>query len=506
MSNGLDFTASENAAVKIPFTNIGCQRSTIDLENSRAIWLHAGEMFSPELAVSVQQLRARFPESIVSVVRHPGLGDRAEQWLLSNREELEGFGRVDTLLPQHLGQMTGFQNRRQAKLFLSAVLERQQDFIVVICDIDQFQSISFFYGEEIATSTLVKLSTDLSESFPEGEVFELMGDHFMLWLPAEACSRSELEMKLDRLSRQEIQSENYKINLTTSFGVYIRREDQDRLQSVDGVLNAASISLNKAKRLKKSIFVYSGNAHLKMEYGLRLRSTNLLSEAIKHNTLGVFYQPVFCNRSGNLLEQECLARIKHRQGWIGAEQFLGYPTSEKFKGPLTLQIMETACAAFQRLDQRFSINLTPGDLLDDQVRSTLIFLIDRYAVADRLTLELASLSRDTDLRRCATLLKRFRDMGCRLALDDFGQGYSNLSCLHELQPDTIKLDGSLICELDRNEKIRSIVRGTTHIATDMGIETVAVHVHNAQIHHWVKLFGISASQGFLFGKPRSEPW
>lgn len=101
-------------------------------------------------------------------------------------------------------------------------------------------------------------------------------------------------------------------------------------------------------------------------------------------------------------------------------------------------------------------------------------------------------------------MQTLKEKGCKIAIDDFGSGYSNFEYLVRIQADIIKIDGSLIRDIDRNEGKRAIVSSIVLFTKTLGIQTVAEYVEREELYNIVNEMGIDYSQGFLFGKPQKE--
>jgi len=98
-------------------------------------------------------------------------------------------------------------------------------------------------------------------------------------------------------------------------------------------------------------------------------------------------------------------------------------------------------------------------------------------------------------------VEALRAYGCRIAIDDFGSGYSNFSYLSKINIDFIKIDGSLIKDIDKDENQRIVVESILHFAKAQGIKTIAEFVENKEIFDILVELGVDFSQGFFFSKP-----
>ncbi|MBB1488852.1 EAL domain-containing protein [Oceanospirillum sediminis] len=490
----------------LTFDTPATAKEAIQPDVSRMLWLHTGSEFSMELSQKIRELYKELCDYTLAVALHDNYCNQNHEWLLTKEEELPGYPIQQVLLPQQIDPITGLRNQNYFHKYIREYIQlSSDDFYLIISDIDQFRAVSHFYGTEAEQYALTRVAEHLQQYMENSEVFRLSGDQFLILMPAHYFTDIKLETALEQLSRIELNWNNYQINISMSFGIV--RHDSDSLteKDISGLLSNTNMALNQAKRLKKSTFIFSGEPHLKLEYGQYLRGVGLLSDALKQDTLEAFYQPIICNKTHRLLSHECLARIRHKYGWIGADQFIPQASQFRLQGKLTLRILEKARKTMQKYPGRFSINLAPEDLFDDQILSAIIKLLNEQQLGKRVTIELVETSSLINLSRSIQSIEKLRATGCKLAIDDFGSGFANFSYIYRLKPDYLKLDGSLIRDLDRNPELRTIVKGIISIASELKIETVAEFVHNESVYYWVKKLGVDASQGFYLFPPQEIP-
>lgn len=491
----------------IPPTNleIACQQIETTLSPFQPVWLQINHPFGAKAAEARLQVQHYFPNHPVGVVFN---ADQPQEYQLT-AQPLSGVEeRQQVYAPHQFDSVTGL--RLSSILFevIAKHLDADESFYVLISNLDHFQSVFSFYGKAATDYLLKTLARRFEERLPQAEAFYLMGGRCVFLVPYSACQLEELESLLNELAHQSVAWEDYLFHVTTTFGATLHNAESRHLQSVtaESLLCSAGLSLNKAKNIKSNSVFDLGEPHLKLEYGQRLRGSHLLVEAFKKQQIGVFFQPIYCNKTGRLISQECLARIKHPHGWVGADQFIAQASFLRLQGDLSIKVLEVACQAFSGRSQYFSVNIMPEDLLNERTLEALISVIEEHRLGPWITLELVESDHLVQLEAARQSLSRLKDLGCKLAIDDFGSGYANFNYLVQLQPQWIKLDGSLINHLAESVELRTIVGGIVDIADNLNIPTIAEYVHSAEVHSWVKRLGVTASQGFYLGCPRPEPW
>lgn len=158
-----------------------------------------------------------------------------------------------------------------------------------------------------------------------------------------------------------------------------------------------------------------------------------------------------------------------------------------------------AVEKFARLDLEFSINITAQDLHDKGFLEHLCRRIGDAGIArERVVLEI--LEDDSFLSELGRI-ERLKKLGFKIAIDDFGVGYSNFSKLQKLGADYIKIDGSLIKNLDRNENDREILKTILSYAKSIGARTIAEFVASEEIFAAIRALGVDYAQGYFIGRP-----
>jgi EAL domain-containing protein (putative c-di-GMP-specific phosphodiesterase class I) len=159
---------------------------------------------------------------------------------------------------------------------------------------------------------------------------------------------------------------------------------------------------------------------------------------------------------------------------------------------------------FADLPYTFSLNLSCEDLLDQALSDHIIAMVEEYQIGSRVIFEILESEGIENYAEVRQFIDRAKTLGCRIAIDDFGTGYSNFEHLLRLDVDLIKIDGSLIKQLDTNPTAMTICNGIVHFAEELGMQTVAEFVHSPAILAKVKELGINFAQGAAIGMPSAS--
>lgn len=216
------------------------------------------------------------------------------------------------------------------------------------------------------------------------------------------------------------------------------------------------------------------------------------------------FQPIADIEARNVFAYEAL--VRGAQGEPAGQVFASVPPDSLPQFDHTARIEAITLAARLGLDTRISLNLLPGSL--HAVPNSLDVLLEDATQLglrnEQLLIEVTEGEVIQRPKEFIQLLNRYRAHGVRLAIDDFGAGYSGLNLLADFQPDLIKLDMHLVRDIDRAGPRQAIARGVLQVCDDLGIEVVAEGVETTGEYHWFRRVGVRLFQGYLLGRPTFE--
>lgn len=216
------------------------------------------------------------------------------------------------------------------------------------------------------------------------------------------------------------------------------------------------------------------------------------------------FQPIVNVTSGTIDSFEALVRGANNES--PQVVFERIPSEQLHRFDQRLRVSAIALAARLRLETRLNLNFLPKslELSDEPVLTTLEAAVDHGFQPEQIVLEITESEAVEDLNEFARRMSRFRGLGLKIAIDDFGSGYSGLNLLAAFQPDIIKLDMSLVRSIDTQGPKQAIVRGIQRACCDLGIDVLAEGIETVGEFSWCVEEGIELYQGYLFGKPGFE--
>jgi len=234
---------------------------------------------------------------------------------------------------------------------------------------------------------------------------------------------------------------------------------------------------------------------------------NFLFKAVKDNRLRMAYQPVVDTKNGQTLHYEALLRIVSSTGKISSAGAL-IPVAEKMG---LIDVIDNLVMNLIVEEVRRSPNVTIAFNVSNMTTENLIWLDDfskkikeTPEIASRLVVEITETAAQRDLRSAAYFVASLQALGCQVALDDFGSGYTSFRQLKALSVDMVKIDGAFVKDLDENADNQFFVKILMDFAKGFGLKTVAEFVENGEVAKILMDMGVDYLQGYYLGKPENH--
>jgi c-di-GMP phosphodiesterase len=397
----------------------------------------------------------------------------------------------------YTNSLTGLPNRRS----LLRDIINYDDGALLIINIDDFKEINDFFGQIAGDNVLVLFSKKLADLISKESfvtLIHLSGDEFALFFTKKPSKdefiqfATTLSKKIEKLT---FSFENNQLTLRVSIG---------GAYQVHEALEKADIALKSAKKQGKDFLLYDETLNIEEQYRNNIEWTKKITWALENDRVVPFYQPIYDNKTKKLASAECLIRIIDAdEKIITPFHFLTIAKKSKLYSKLTKVMIEKSCQYFEYLDCDFSINLSVEDILDHEIVAFILYNIKKYNVNKKIVFELLETEGIENYEEISLFINEMKYMGCRIAIDDFGSGYSNFEYILQLNVDYIKIDGSLIRNLDIDTNAQVVVETIVDFAKKLNITVVAEYVHNEAIYEKVKELNIDRSQGFFLAEPQA---
>ncbi|MCH9741521.1 MAG: EAL domain-containing protein [Epsilonproteobacteria bacterium] len=239
----------------------------------------------------------------------------------------------------------------------------------------------------------------------------------------------------------------------------------------------------------------------------KIETFKMVKKAIDSYNIVSYFQPIVDNKTKEIKKYESLVRlIDEDNNILSPYLFLDAIKEVKYYNQVSSIILSNSFQALQNTNVSISINLSMLDIENEQINKKVFKLLKEYKESShRITFELLE---DENVKN-SNIVKKFinnvRAYGVQIAIDDFGMGYSNFERIIEYKPDILKIDGSLIKNIEHSEFSQHMVEAIVAFTKKREIKTIAEFVENEKIYNIVRKLGVDCSQGYYFGKPETLP-
>lgn len=428
-------------------------------------------------------------------------------------EKAEYLGRYD--------ELTGLINRGRFMELLQKWMEsddsKKRTGVLLLIDIDGFKFINDTYGHLMGDNFLQRAALFLKSiicektapALRETIAARLGADEFALFIQDIDGKAGESLAEHIRKRFENFRPLEEAVKATVSIGIALYPEHGRETKELLSRVDIAMYRAKKEGRNRRHLYQPEDRDLEKIHS--RLREKERIQNALAENRFEPWFQPIMDLSDNKIHHYEALARMRNGDGTILLPgSFI--ETAEIFGlvGAIDRSIMEKTLqlhADIHRWGQElsFSINLSGKDLEDRELLAFLQSLISEKGVdPDHLIFEITETAAIHDMARALRFIAGLKSLGCLFSLDDFGVGFTSFVYLKEMQVDYIKIDGSFIKNLPRNQNDRLIVKAITDVARGMGIRTIAEFVSEEQTIDLLKQLRVDYAQGYAVGKP--APW
>ncbi|MDF4209315.1 EAL domain-containing protein [Pseudomonas protegens] len=407
--------------------------------------------------------------------------------------------------------LTGLLNRRGFYQTVENILLRSdrsgKSLVLLYLDLDGFKRVNDSLGHDAGDRVLRWVSEQLKDCLHSFDILGRMGgDEFTALLelsfPEQAAKIAE--KLIERLSINQ-QIDGLEVVLGASIGIAIY---PDCGSNLDGLLRAADIAMYEAKRTGRQQYRYYDH-----EMNGRARSRLMLEEsvrsAVERKEFTLVYQPQVAIADGRLRGFEALLRWRHPSvGDVPPGLFLPLLEEARLISRLGSWIYQQGAAQRKDWEQVFSPDLVLGVSLSatqfnmPNLVAELRQVLSRHGLQPRqLEVEVTEAALTQNLDDTRKQLQLLRQLGVRVALDDFGSGSCCLAYLRDLQLDTLKLDRHLIARLLTSPRDAAIARCVIDLCKQFDLLVIAEGVETLEQYQWLKANGCEYVQGFLVARP-----
>jgi EAL domain-containing protein (putative c-di-GMP-specific phosphodiesterase class I) len=372
---------------------------------------------------------------------------------------------------------------------------------LIYINIESFDEINEYFGIDAGNKILAYVANWLKNELPtsKAKLYKLDLNNFAIFT-TQRISIPILDNYLKKIS-SNIEKEDFTFKGTTlniSFTIGVARCKKD-------IVKCAYLALKDAQNLKKSYKIYDKHCKHEDRFLKNIKMNQAIKDAITENRVVPFFQPIYNLKTNEIEKFESLIRIKNRSdGHLKPAEFLDIAKKSKLYLELSKSMIKSSFDILEDSKFPITINISAEDILDKKVSSFIIRQLKNSELGHLITFEIVESERIENHLRVVNFIKRVKNLGCKVAIDDFGSGYSNFDQILKLNVDYLKIDGSLIKNIDKDKDSEIMTKSIVSFAKEMGIETIAEFVGNKTVFDKVKSLGIDYAQGYHIGKPSPQ--
>jgi len=401
----------------------------------------------------------------------------------------------------YLDQLTHLQNRNA----LIRDTTKMNDTLLALIDIDKFSVLNDLYGEDNGDKILIDFSEKIQNTFKglEYKTYRVGSDKFVVLCKNEETTPQTLKVLckefISTIDKEGIDLKETNIDLNLTIGI-AHSDDQHAFEYVQRAVQKAREKYIQIMEYDPSLF------EQREDIAENIAWTKKLKTAIVDGCFQPFFQPIIDAKTQEVYKYEALIRYIDENGKeIAPYVFL--PIAKKAKlFPVIMKIMlANVLAIIKERGIRVAVNLSFDDIVNKDTNKFIFDTLDEHTQeAKLLDFEILESEEIEDFDTVREFITKLKSYGCTIGVDDFGAGYSNFNMLEALNVDFVKIDGSLIKEIDNLPKHALIVETIADFCKKLEIKTVAEFVSSEEIYLTAKNLNIDYMQGYHFGKPTSK--
>ena len=414
------------------------------------------------------------------------------------------FLHKEDLVGSDFDSITGLYGKLRLEKYFNytqdkAELPNASNYALVYLNVVNFRLLNIEKGVAEGDKCLVKISNLLRETYKNGYISRISGDHF-----AVLDTYDDIVARTEAVEEAFDKSYGRHFDVKCKFGIY--KIDFINGATLESSLTFAQLASDFIKS-NDSVNVVEYSSEIARQIQTRTYVVDNLDEAIDSGWIRVYFQPVVRALTGNLCGMESLVRwIDPVMGFLRPDQFISALEDAQLIHKIDSYMVEQVCKILhERMVAKkpvvpVSINFSRIDFILCDMLSIVESAVKKYELPrDFLHIEITESMIASDEELMRNVIGNFRDAGYEVWMDDFGSGYSSLTLLKDYEFDMLKLDMKFLSDL--GEKSRSIVKSTISMAKDIGIKTLAEGVETEEQLEFLKDIGCGMIQGYYYGKP-----
>ncbi|MGD9969397.1 MAG: EAL domain-containing protein [Sulfuricurvum sp.] len=404
------------------------------------------------------------------------------------------------------------QHEQLRKAALSSVLSGLPNLYALLRDIDSttrptlalvnvdgFKMFNNLFGYAMGDTIIRKIGELLSAALlPCGyRIYHIHADEFAVLGESEPYDDF---METMRVVQQQLHAKGFEAEGKTfplHCSIAVSNEAKEKL------MVTCNMAMHYARNAHEDFVEYGESLDMRDNYHNNLQWSTIIHEAIQNRLITPFFQPIYDIATKRVYKFESLMRIVRDGEVFAPSLFLEISKKANLYSAISIMMLERVFDVIIQEPFDISINITMEDIRNPRYLRRLFELLTLPRNGG-VILEIVESEGIESFEEMNDFIERTKSLGCKIAIDDFGTGYSNFAYLLKLNADFIKIDGSLIQNIDTDRDAEDIVRTIVSFAKKKNIKVIAEFVGNNRVLCKTKEIGIDFAQGFFIGKPESR--
>jgi diguanylate cyclase (GGDEF)-like protein len=395
-------------------------------------------------------------------------------------------------------RLTGLPNRLQFLEDINNAKDKKSRHLALI-NIDNFKDINDFYGHALGDLLLIELGKKINVVCHDthSKIYKLPSDEYAVFTDEDIDAKlfvKKISQLLSEINRSEYTINNHSVFITVSCGV---------ASNEDELIIKADMALQVAKNSKTNLVVYDHLIDTTENVTKNIQGIALLKDAIANDRIVPYFQAIYNLHTQKTEKYESLVRIITQNGdVVMPATFLDIAVKSKLYYHITYAMIEKSFAFFQDKEAyEFSINLSIDDMLNEKTVSFILEKLAAYPAPNRVVFEILESNEIENYEDIKAFIQKVKKYDVKIAIDDFGSGYSNFSHVLELNVDYLKIDSSLVRNIATDEDAKKIVQTIVAFAKNIGLPTIAEFVEDEAAFETLRELKVDFIQGYYIAKP-----
>jgi len=480
-----------------------CENSNDTIEKTKSILKVKKEFTYKGKKLFLEFTKIPILDKEGNVVAIAGWAKDITDLVLANKKEKNLNKKLINLLEKD--QTTGLLNKNALEKIIGNFAKKKKNFSLIIFDIDNFKFINQIYGfksGDIVLQTVSKHIKKIAKNYLEKPIIARIGNDQIAILfncnSIDFATQIAKEIK-EKLEDIEIDIKGSNISLTFTVAVYCKCINKEK-KLPQYILSDLEITLLRAKEKGKGeIIIYNEKLDSKERFKSFFEEKKLILEAIKQRKFVPFLQPIYNIKENKIFAYEVLVRIQnHKDIFVSPSEFINTAIKSGLISQIDKILLEKLTKLITKTDKKLFFNISALSL-EKNFDFIKIAFNDFKNIIFEITEQVAVNN--------ASIIERLnKENNIKFAIDDFGTGYASLKFVVELSVlgvvEYLKIDGSLIKDINKNESNSKIVSTIVKLAKDLNLKTIAEFVENEDILNSIKTLEIDFAQGYYYTPPR----